>query len=274
MPTTNKIHSKAVRHKWLILLNRCSAFKKTNLKKTISILIAFLTCSISVGQIRQLEPTIFNYPNLNPDTLSKYQALSDEFNRIIDEKIPYDSLNDKQKILFEDELFYSTGPYFTGELGCSWYCATGPSSLVSTSQLDSTKVNTYKPENAHDFDLRTAWIEGRPDYGIGEEIKIEFRLSSNLKVTHIDIFNGYSKSEKAWKENSRVKVFSLYANGTLLGYLNLEDTYKGQRFDLGSLGGDKNEKLVLTLRIIEVYPGDKYMDTAISEINFDGTGDH
>jgi len=244
------------------------------LKKIIFTLITSLNCLIAVGQIRQLEPSIFNYPDLDPDTLSKYQALSDEYNQIIDEKIPYDSLTAQQKTLFEDELLHSEGPYFTGELGCSWYCATGPSRLTSTSQLDSTQIIHYKPENAHDFDLRTAWVEGREDYGIGEEIEIEFKLSSNLKVTHIDIFNGYSKSLKAWKENSRVKVFSLYINGNLFGHLNLEDTYKGQRFDLGSLGGDEKEKLILTLRIIEVYKGDKHMDTAISEINFDGTGDH
>lgn len=246
----------------------------TTLKKIIFTIITIMNCSTADGQILQLEPSIFNYPDLDADTLSKYQALSDEYNRIIDEKIPYESLTEQQKTLFENELLHSEGPYFTGELGCSWYCATGPSSLTSTSQLDSTKTINYKPENAHDFDLRTSWVEGREDYGIGEEIKIEFNLSSNLKVTHVNIFNGYSKSEKVWKENSRVKVFSLYVNGNLFGYLNLEDTYKKQQFDLGSLGGDENEKLVLTLRIIEVYKGDKYMDTAISEINFDGTGDH
>ena len=244
------------------------------MKQIIFILITTLNCSIGVGQIRQLEPSILNYPDLDPDTLSKYQALSDEYNRIIEQDIPYDSLNQDQQNLFEDELLHSAGPYFTGELGCSWYCATEPSRITSTSQLDSTRTIHYVPKNVHDFDLRTAWVEGLEDYGIGEEIEIEFKLSANLKVTHIEIFNGYSKSEKAWKENSRVKVFSLHVNESLLGYLNLEDTYKGQRFELGSLGGDENEELVLTLRIIEVYKGDRYMDTAISEINFDGTGDH
>ena len=131
-----------------------------------------------------------------------------------------------------------------------------------------------KPKNAHDFDLRTAWIEGKPDYGIGEEISIEFELSANLKVTHIDIFNGYCKSEKVWKDNSRVKVFTLYVHDEILAYLNLSDTYKKQRFDIGSLGGDAEGELTLVLRIIEVYKGDKFMDTAVSEINFDGTGDH
>jgi hypothetical protein len=183
-------------------------------------------------------------------------------------------LTDEQRILFENELLYETGPYFTGELGCSWYCAAGPSKITSTSQLNSSKTNNYKPENIHDFDLRTAWVEGKSNYGVGEEIIIEFKLFPNLKVTHIDIFNGYSKNEKTWKENSRVKVFSLFVNNALLGHLNLEDTYKKQRFDIGSLGGDKDGKLILTLQIIEIYKGEKYMDTAISEINFDGTGDH
>ncbi|WP_107037755.1 NADase-type glycan-binding domain-containing protein [Brumimicrobium mesophilum] len=244
------------------------------MKKIIFILITIINSSIAVGQIRQLEPSIFNYPDLDPDTLSKYQALSDEYNQILLDEIPYHSLTSRQKTLFENELLHSEGPYFTGELGCSWYCAVGPLSVTSTSQLDSTQIINYKPENAHDFDLRTAWVEGREDFGIGEKIEFEFKLSSHLKLTHIDIFNGYSKNEKAWKENSRVKVFSLYINDNLFGYLNLEDTFKGQRFDLGSLGGDENEKLVLTLRIIEVYKGEKYMDTVISEINFDGTGDH
>ncbi len=171
-------------------------------------------------------------------------------------------------------MFYAAGPYSTGELGCSWYCATGPTGLNSTSELDSTKLTSYKPKNAHDFDLRTAWIEGKPDYGIGEEIGIDFKLTSNLKVTHLEIYNGYCKSEKAWKDNSRVKTFAIYVNENFLGNIELKDTYKKQRFEIGSFGGDSKQKLNITLRIIEVYQGNKYMDTAISEINFDGTGDH
>lgn len=244
------------------------------LKKITILVVTILSYCTAIGQIPQLEPSIFDYPNLSPDTLLKYLALSEEYNRIIEEEIPYDSLNNSQQKLLENEILHSEGPFFTGELGCSWYCATGPSKLVSTSELESTQSNNYNAKNAHDFDLRTAWIEGAEDYGIGEEIKIEFKLASNLKITHIDIFNGYSKNEKIWNENSRVKIFSLYVNDKLFGYLNLEDTYKKQRFHIGSLGGDENDKLYLTLRIIDIYKGDKYMDTAISEINFDGTGDH
>ena len=244
------------------------------LKQITFLLIPLVTTTSVLGQPKHFEPSIASFPSLNLDTLAKYQALSDEYHRIINEDVPFDNLTKTQKKLFENELLHSAGPYSTEELGCSWYCAAGISQLRSTTQLDSTKSISYKPENAHDFDLRTAWIEGKPGYGIGEEISIGFELLSNLKVTHIDVYNGYCKSRKVWKDNSRVKTFTLYANNELLGYLHLSDTYQRQRFDIGSLGGDSEGKLELRLKIANIYEGDKYMDTAISEINFDGTGDH
>lgn len=226
------------------------------------------------GQVREFNPTILSIPDLNPDTLKWYEALSIEYHEIVKNETPYEALTDAQKKLFEDELKHAVGPYSTEPLGCSWYCAGGPSGLTSTSNLESAKAISYKADNAHDFDLTTAWIEGKDDYGIGEELNIEFDLLPNLKVTHINIYNGYSKSLRVWKENSRVKKFKLFINGEYLGNLNLQDTYKAQRFEIGDLGGNSDRKLLLTLKIIDVYEGEKYADTAISEINFDGTGDH
>jgi hypothetical protein len=231
-------------------------------------------CQASFGQDKEFEPTLIDFPNLNPDTLSKYEALSKEYDQIVEDEIPYDSLTAEQLLLMSYEMIHAAGPYFTGELGCSWYCAGGPSRLLATTMLDSTTKNSYKAENAHDFDLRTAWIEGKKDYGIDEQIDVEFELSPNLKVTHVIIYNGYSKSLTAWNDNSRVKTLGVYVNSSFLGKFQMVDTYLGQRFDIGSLAGDGTDKLKLTFRILDVYQGDKYSDTAISEINFDGTGDH
>jgi len=242
--------------------------------RRIIILFTFFISTTLIAQVQTFEPTIYDYPDLNPDSLLKYETLRDDFNEITDKDIPYDSLTNAQKKVLDDFSFYEGGPYSTAEIGCSWYCATGPTSLNATSELDSNRTATYSPKNVHDFDLRTAWVEGKPDYGIGQEINIHFELLSNLKVTHVEIYNGYCKSEKAWIENSRVKKFALFANGKFLGNLNIADTYNLQRFDIGSLGGDTKGKLRLTFRILEVYKGSKYKDTAISEINFDGTVDH
>jgi hypothetical protein len=63
-------------------------------------------------------------------------------------------------------------------------------------------------------------------------------------------------------------------NAQFFRNLNLVDSYLRQRFDIGSFGGNVEYKLKITLRIIEVYKGDQYLDTAVSENNFDGLGDH
>ena len=44
----------------------------------------FYSCSVILvltllGQVRQTRPEILNYPDLKPDTLSKYQTLIDDF---------------------------------------------------------------------------------------------------------------------------------------------------------------------------------------------------
>ena len=154
------------------------------------------------------------------------------------------------------------------------FFAASPKELRATSTLPNSSRNSYEPKLAHDFDLRTAWVEGESDYGVGEKLHIDFELSDVLAVTHIEVYNGYAKNERIWQSNSRVKKMALYANDQLLGHLLPEDTYYQQRFEVGSLNGDEEGKLTFSFEILEIYPGSKYADVAISEINFDGTGDH
>jgi hypothetical protein len=81
------------------------------------------------------------------------------------------------------------------------------------------------------------------------------------------------KSEKVWDENSRVKLLKMYVNDKPYVVFHLEDFIGSQEFDIDTLiPGD--EPLKLTFEIADVYPGSKYDETAISEINFDGTGVH
>ena len=55
------------------------------------------------------------------------------------------------------------------------------------------------------MDPRTAWVEGEEGYGIGEYIEStgDNRIWSG---TLIVILNGFQKSIKLWKKNSRVKT--------------------------------------------------------------------
>lgn len=158
--------------------------------------------------------------------------------------------------------------------GCSWYCGGGNYAVKASSSLHPEKGIVYKAVNANDISYMTAWVEGKEDEGIGEYLEYYFKNKSP-RVTKIIISNGYMKSEAAWKNNNRVKKMKFYVNGHLYGILNLEDSRTDQVFDIGTFGHNKNgSDLIMRFEILEVYKGDKFNDTAITEIYFDGIDVH
>ncbi|MCC9070135.1 hypothetical protein LNQ49_00755 [Flavobacterium sp. F-65] len=158
--------------------------------------------------------------------------------------------------------------------GCSWYCAGGNYKVRASSYLNSDKSTNYEAKNANDLSYQTAWVEGKTDEGIGEYLEYYF-LNKSPRITQIIISNGYVKSESVWKNNNRVKKLRLSTNGKVFGILNLEDTKNDQIFEVGTLGHNKNgTDLILKIEIIEVYKGDKFNDTAITEIYFNGIDVH
>jgi len=169
--------------------------------------------------------------------------------------------------------------------GCSWYCGGGPDSVSASSERKPTKDINYTGPNAHDLNYKTAWVEGIPGYGVGEYLLYHFRPGSP-RITEIIVVNGYVKSEKAWRENSRVKKLKLYLNNKPYAILNLKDSREEQTFSFEPLGDrrDKNGKLLesrppkvmwtMKFEIIEVYKGEKYDETALTEIYFDGIDVH
>ena len=92
---------------------------------------------------------------------------------------------------------------------CSWYCGGGQDTNSASSSLMSAHGINYSPNNIHDLDFQTAWIEGVPGYGIGESITYHFP-PQNPRITEIIVVNGYVKSEQAWNDNSRVKKLKMY----------------------------------------------------------------
>ena len=80
--------------------------------------------------------------------------------------------------------------------------------------------------------------------------------------SNVGIFNGYQKSYDTWNNNSRVKKFKVYGDGRPLCYLVLKDLMGYQTFEIPK----DNEYGIYTFEIVEVYPGVKWKDVAISEI--------
>ena len=218
--------------------------------------------------------------NYFPKTIQKVDLSEKTFNEIerqseLLEKNKLNSIEQKElNILLEKygEVVESAWDIIDG--GCSWYCSGGNYEVKSSSNLSTEKGINYQAKSANDLSYKTAWVEGKSDEGIGEFLEFYFKNNSP-RITEIIISNGYMKSETAWKNNNRLKKLRLKVNGKSFGILNLEDSKTDQIFELGTFGRNKNGKdLILKFEILEVYKGDKYNDTAITEIYFSGIDVH
>lgn len=156
--------------------------------------------------------------------------------------------------------------------GCSWYCGDGgPIKITASSRLKSQGKNDYNEKNLHDLMYNTPWVEGVKGYGIGQWVEYTFK-ANNPRITEIHVVNGYVKSQAAWKNNSRVKRLKVYVNGQPLAILNLEDSRSDQTFEIEPL--TFKQQWTMRFEILEVYEGDKFDDTALSEIYFSGLDVH
>ena len=192
----------------------------------------------------------------------------------MEEYMRLDSLANMGK-LDEDSIYnipvYSS-IYFEG---CSWYCGGWVDSISASSYHNPEGRFNYEAANAHDFNIESVWAtQGN---GVGEYLTFTF-AGNCPRVTQVAILNGHAKTEKAWRNNSRVKTLLLYYNDTPYRLLELEDSRSLQYFDLDTLGyGPDNEdapKWTLKFEIKEVYPGDKYDDTVIAEFLYNGIDVH
>ena len=158
---------------------------------------------------------------------------------------------------------------------CSWYCGGVILSVKASSSQKPQGHFNYNAGNAHDFNHRSVWVEGAPGQGIGEWLEYEFP-GSCPRITTVNILNGHVKTDKVWRENSRVKSLKMYYMGKPYAILELEDSRTLQCFDVGVLGPHDAAAPNWTLRfeILDVYPGEKYQDTVISELYFDGIDVH
>ena len=92
---------------------------------------------------------------------------------------------------------------------CSIYCSLDDHfTLESSGSLPKNGNFSYSVENIHDYNLKTAWIEGQEGYGIGEWIEFQFNTGkSSTIINGIYLFNGYRKDSVTWQNNSRIKTF-------------------------------------------------------------------
>jgi hypothetical protein len=145
----------------------------------------------------------------------------------------------------------------------------------ATSTLEA-KGYDYDPNLATDGDPTTAWVEGAKDEGVGEALRVEcadYKANGNIKgepiLRAVGIVNGYAKNDAIWRANCRVKR----ARVTLASDDGATET------SFTTTLADKPEEQivefpeparvgVVEIEILDVYPGEKYDDCAVSEMYF------
>ena len=153
---------------------------------------------------------------------------------------------------------------------CSLACALRWQTKAS-SHLNPQGQNKYDVSHIDDMLVNTAWIEGVPGYGIGETITYTFTKEhfkkANLKKINFNgfyVINGYCKDKTTWKENSRVKKIRIKHNDKPLYEAVLHDSMNVQWIHLSTVWLHPGDTIKVT--ILAEYPGNKYQDTAISEL--------
>lgn len=253
----------------------------------VSLLILLTSLDMYPQKVKTIETVVHDYYlGIDPENArnyEKYLALVQKENRTEAEEKFVNDLNEHQPDLGDRENLWKIEV-----IGCSWYCG-GQFKIDVSSSLPASSKNTYGKENLTDNDIRTAWVEGQSGYGIGEYILIKIQ-NHRPRITSISLVNGYAKNLAVWKANSRVKTLNIYDNDEFIATVNLKDTYKIQSFELPRPFPNRPDNKIYTIRddedlmnipiselklmIVDVYKGDKYDDTAISDIQFDGLDVH
>ena len=252
--------------------------------KNILFTLALLVSFSSFGQnVKEFETEIEMDFDFGITAQKNWEEREKVLKDLESQKKNWDNLTKEELKLFEkyDQTYYSMWDVI-GD-GCSWYCGAGDYKVKTSSHLESQGDNSYEGNNISDFSYKTAWVEGKKGYGIGEFIEFSF-VPEHPRITTIKIANGYVKSRKSWKNNSRVKKLKIFINDSIYGIINLKDVYSLQsiylknpvgyppRDDFENFQSIPNWKI--KFEILEVYKGDKYDDTVISEIFFDGIDVH
>jgi hypothetical protein len=156
-------------------------------------------------------------------------------------------------------------------IGKQWTLHHRDYTATATSQLAPVKKGdeeiTYAASNVGDNDPNSAWVEGVKGDGVGESITLTLRTPR--KVSFIAVQNGYCKfdDESAYSKNGRPAEFSISINDGKPFTAAMPDERLTRHEHLIPVPDDVAEVKTIKLTIQKVYPGTKYQDTCISDID-------
>ncbi len=140
----------------------------------------------------------------------------------------------------------------TGDIEPLW-------SIEATSYLVDDAANC-SPASAIDGDIGTAWVEGVDGPGIGESLTLNLGVPTD--IWSIGLLPGYFASPDLLAANNRLKKVQItLSDGTSL----TKEVWDGARV-MFTIFDDNHLVDWVRVTILEVYPGTRWDDTAISEI--------
>lgn len=126
----------------------------------------------------------------------------------------------------------------------------------------------FGADNLIDGRTDTCWCEGVEGSGLGEKITLTFNEARN--INSIKILGGYCKSEKLYYNNGRPKNINIKFIGeedSIFFDVKLKDEFATYMRQDNTFYDKPIKQIEIT--IVDVYAGNKYSDTCISEIIVD-----
>ena len=136
--------------------------------------------------------------------------------------------------------------------------------VSASSHLRTDRWGQYQSWMASDGRRETAWVEGVAGSGAGEWIMLSFPGMVEVHSIGMDI--GYDKSADIFAKNNRIKKVTLIFSSGEQIELGFADKRGMQTIPLVRAPGPNIETTYVKVVIEEVFPGWKYDDTCLAEI--------
>lgn len=145
-------------------------------------------------------------------------------------------------------------------------------SLVASSTLIEEHFD-HKVLNVFSDSRDYCWCEGVKGTGIGEYIEIMF--DDNIYLSRLNIFNGYSKSEKSYNNNGKAEIIRISYKGGFVDVQLNNLTWKDVKNNEFTDSVNFDEPIYTDFIRIEIRSankGAKFEDTCISKIGLKALG--
>jgi hypothetical protein len=134
----------------------------------------------------------------------------------------------------------------------------------ASSAFPSDRWGTYHAWSAIDGRLDSPWVEGVAGPGVGEWIMLIFPGAVEVWAIGLDV--GYDRDDDIFYANNRIKKATFIFSDEEQITLDFSDTRGVQMMHVARAPGPNIETTYIQVVIEEVYPGSRYDDTCLGEI--------